>query len=83
MNKEDIDKALGGFLKNINQNEREALQKTVEALTPLLGEEDAKIAVQLDHDIRTAPARHLAELQAEFIKTRLNEPGLTSRIFAR
>jgi hypothetical protein len=75
-----LQKAYDTIFANIEQKEREELQRSVDALAPILGEEDAKIAVQLDHDIRTAPRRAMAEAGAELIRSKINQPGMLSRI---
>lgn len=72
---------LSRYVEDLVQKERDGLQRSVDALAPILGEEDAKIAVQLDHDIRTAWKRALAEAGGNLIREKLREQSYARRLF--
>ena len=63
------------------QKEREAC---IEALTPILGRQDAEIAVALDDDIRSSNQRDFKQAIAEagggFIRDRLREVSFARKI---
>lgn len=62
--------------------EREERERTVEALTPIIGAEDAAVAAALHQQIRSAPKREIARLGAELIKNQLTQPSMARRIFS-
>lgn len=76
-----VQKAIDKIFNDETRKNPEERRARIEALTPILGREDAEIAVALDEDIRTDGKRAIAEAGAGFIRDRLRGPSLARQIF--
>lgn len=74
-NAELVQRVVSSFFEGQARKEEEALQRKIDELTPVLGEESARIAVHLEHEIQMAPKRKIAEMSAEFLQEKLNAPS--------